>query len=76
MFEEIDKRQKEQYHKAKIYHDEKKKAKESDIMVGDYVIMKEAEKTSKMSSAYSKTVYVVIERNQSLIRVKDELVIL
>ena len=71
--EKIRKRQRDQFDKAKQTHDEKTKARESHIKVGDYVIVRITDKPNKMASSYSKTIYKVIERKQSLVRISDEL---
>ena len=71
-YDKINRQQQKQFAKAKQYHDEKRKAKESDIKVGDHVIIKETDRPNKMASSYSKTIYEVIERKKSLITVKDD----
>lgn len=57
--------------KEKVYGDEKRQAKESDIKEGDEVLIKRANKTNKLQSTFDPDVHKVIERKGAEILVQS-----
>lgn len=69
--EELQDRDKEQKEKGRVYGDDKRGARPSDINVGDRVLAKRQIITNKLSSPFETTVYKVIKRQGSEITIQS-----
>lgn len=69
--QELRDRDKEEKHKGKEYGDAKRKAKASEIGIGDLVVAKRQMMANKLSTPYESTPYEVIKRNGAEATIKS-----
>lgn len=61
--EELHDRDKEKKERGKLYADKKRRARTSDIMIGDNVLLKRQMSTNKLSTTFEPTTFRVIEKH-------------
>lgn len=70
--EETSDRDKEKKEKEKQYADKRRHATESDIKVGDKVLVKRQTKENKLSSTFAPSIYNVMKRTGSEVTIESE----